>query len=1005
MTDYQKYSRYTVDTVKAVDIRLIIPGCNTHKTTQEIECPHCHGKKFSVTTKGKLNFAKCWQCDFQLSGPLQAYAHYNNLDMKRDYIQIIEGVAAEAHLSIIPEETVRRDTIKKTKDRVGKSFCGKQLEGSGLTVEDVMATVVDDNQEFITSPFRSGTFGTGFSIDDKGDDMLIAYYDLHGRPVMYSVQGSKTLRRYVRVRYANPDIHVGKDGSTMKYQTPSGAPAQVYIPEKIRRLYKQKAHIETLFLQEGEKKAEKACKHGMLSLGLQGIMNIGSKEQGIIQAIFDVVKTCSVRHIVLVMDSDWNDLSRNITVGDRVDKRPISFAAAVIKFQQYVKTFHNAELNVDAWWGHVNVNEHGDKGVDDLLVGSLLGNESELMTDIEHTMNTHDGRGKWLDLHKITTLSDAKIRDFWHLNDRQAFFEAHKERLSDIPSFKLGGVRYHVENGQMVPISRYSSDVDIFSIEKDSKDNDKVVLNYTETFKFLAASGFYRLRNSEEAASGYDFIRIDDGIIDRSAPYELRDFILQYILTNIKSPLVHEYFNSKLDTLLPDKKLERLELRTDNFNHFESGIQRTYYNNGQVEITSSSITPNLPITDVWRSRIVARNFKRIVVIKSITKVGDTYYWELTEDGQKCEFLQYLINTSNNYYTHDAPRETTDQENIEWIQHIVNKVTAIGFLLSDWKYPSDRQAVVVQDHRISEVGQAWGGAGKSVLGTALGKVVAQFFINGQDFNSNDEFILSGVTKATRNIFIDDVRTNFDFKNIFNWITGPMPINPKGKERYTISVEDSPKVLLTTNHAIKSADEGSVKRRIAYVEFSSWYNQDHAIIDDFHHMFFDDWDEYQWALFDNLMAECVMYYLRSFEEIWHREGRGVVPPPMKNIELRTLRQAMGETFLAWAEEYFDPTGANLNERRERKEMWNAFLEYAGGMNGHGITRTNFRRKVESYCKFKGYDFNIAKPNDENVCYADWKPLHPEETFLGGDDKSGGKEYMTVYSPELEKTKRPF
>lgn len=1005
MTDYQKYSRFTVNTVKSVDIRLIIPGCNTHKTTQEIECPHCHAKKFSVTTKGKLNFAKCWKCDFQLSGPLQAYAHYNNLDMKRDYIQIIEGVAAEAHLTIIPEETVRRDTIKKTKDRVGKSFCGKQLEGSGLTVEDVMASVVDDNQEFITSPFRSGTFGPGFSIDDKGDDMLIAYYDLHGRPVMYSVKGSKTLRRYVRVRYANPDIHVGKDGSTMKYQTPSGAPAQVYIPEKIRRLYKQKAHIETLFLQEGEKKAEKACKHGMLSLGLQGIMNIGSKEQGIIQAIFDVVKTCTVRHIVLVMDSDWNDLSRNITVGDRVDKRPISFAAAVIKFQQYVKTFHNAELNVDAWWGHVNVNEHGDKGVDDLLVGSLLGNEPELMTDIEHTMNTHNGRGKWLDIHKITTLSDSKIRDFWHLNDRQAFFEAHKEHLSDIPSFKLGGVRYHIENGQMVPISRYSSDVDIFSIEKDSKDNDKVVLNYTETFKFLAASGFYRLRNSEEAASGYDFIRIDDGIIDRSAPYELRDFILQYILTNIKSPLVHEYFNSKLDTLLPDKKLERLELRTDNFNNFESGVQRTYYNNGQVEITSSSITPNLPITDVWRSRIVARKFKRIVVIKSITKVGDTYYWELTEDGKKCEFLQYLINTSNNYYTHDAPRETTDQENIEWIQHIVNKVTAIGFLLSDWKYPSDRQAVVVQDHRISEVGQAWGGAGKSVLGTALGKVVAQFFINGQDFNSNDEFILSGVTKATRNIFIDDVRTNFDFKNIFNWITGPMPINPKGKERYTIAVEDSPKVLLTTNHAIKSADEGSVKRRIAYVEFSSWYNQDHAIIDDFHHMFFDDWDEYQWALFDNLMAECVMYYLRSFEEIWHREGRGVVPPPMKNIELRTLRQAMGETFLAWAEEYFDPTGANLNERRERKEMWNAFLEYAGGMNGHGITRTNFRRKVESYCKFKRYDFNIAKPNDENVCYADWKPLHPEETFLGGDDKSGGKEYMTVYSPELEKIKRPF
>lgn len=667
------------------------------------------------------------------------------------------------------------------------------------------------------------------------------------------------------------------------------------------------------------------------------------------------------------------------------------------------------QLNIDAWWGHVNQNEHGDKGVDDLLVGSLLGREHELMEDIDRTMHSHDGRGTWLDIHKITGISDAKIRDFWHLNDRQAFFEAHRERLAEIPTFKLGGVRYKVEEGVMVPISRYSSEVDIFSIEKDSKDNDKVALNYTETYRFLSASGFYRLRNSDEAASGYDFIRIDDGIVDRCAPYELRDFILQYIMTNIKSPLVHEYFNSKLDVLLPDKKLERLEMRTDNFNHFEPDVQRTYYNNGQVEITSHSITPGQPISDVWRSRIIPRNFRRVEIIKSITKVGDNFYWELTEDGKKCEFLQYIINTSNNYFTSENQRETTEDENLEWMHHIVNKITSIGFLLTDWKYPSDRQAVVVQDHRISEVGQAWGGAGKSVLGNAISKVINQFFINGQDFNPNDEFILSGVTKATRNIFIDDVKTNFEFKNIFNWITGQMPVNPKGKDRFTLPAEDSPKILLTTNHAIKGADEGSVKRRIAYVEFSSWYNQDHAIIDDFHHMFFDDWDEYQWTLFDNFMAECVMYYLRSFEQIWYREGRGAVPPPMKNIEKRTLRQYMSEVLLQWAEEYFDPSGDHLNQRIVRREMFISFLEYAGGPNGHGVTRTNFKKKIIAYCRYKGYDFNINKPievaPDIKHYYKEWKAAHPEESFIGDDDKSASVEYFTVYSPDKHKEDKPF
>ncbi|MDE7397031.1 MAG: hypothetical protein K2M98_04825, partial [Muribaculum sp.] len=684
-------------------------------------------------------------------------------------------------------------------------------------------------------------------------------------------------------------------------------------------------------------------------------------------------------------------------------------SAASDVYNRQVATFHNLGLNIDVWWAHVNKNENGDKGVDDLLVGSLLNRESELMEDIDKTMHSHDGRGKWLDIHKITALSDAKIRDFWHLNDRQAFFSAHKERLAEIQVFKLGLIRYKIENEALIPISRYSSNTDIYSIETDSKENKKVVLSYTETFRFLEASGFYRLRNSDDPTSGYSFIHIDDGIIDFTSTYQLRDFVVQYVMTNVKDQLVREFFKGMIDVLLPDKKLERLEMRSDNFNNFEPNVQRTYYNNGQVEITARSIIPGKVISDVWRSRIVPRNFKRIPLIKTITKIGDRYYWDLTADGEKCEFLQYLINTSNNYFTHDNQRDISEDEDAEWRHHIVNKITTIGYLLTDWKYPSDRQAVVVQDHRISEVGQAWGGAGKSVLGTAIGKVISQFYINGPDFSGGDEFILSGVTKATRNIFIDDIKPNFDFKAVFNWITGPMPVNPKGKDRYTIAVEDSPKLLLTTNHAIRGADEGSVKRRIAYMEFSSWYDQDHALIDDFHHMFFDDWDEYQWNLFDNLMAECVMYYLRSFEEVWYREGRGAVPPPMKNIEKRTLRQFMSEVFLQWADEFFDPSGNNLNRRISRKDMFLAFLEFAGGPSGHNVTRSNLKKKIVAFCKYKGYDFNIDKPIETasgiKVYYADWKKDNPDDSFVGGDDKSAGVEYFTVFSADKYKLENPL
>ncbi len=176
-----------------------------------------------------------------------------------------------------------------------------------------------------------------------------------------------------------------------------------------------------------------------------------------------------------------------------------------------------------------------------------------------------------------------------------------------------------------------------------------------------------------------------------------------------------------------------------------------------------------------------------------------------------------------------------------------------------------------------------------------------------------------------------------------------------------------------------------------------------------MFFDDWDEYQWTLFDNFMAECVMYYFRSLEQVWYREGRGAVPPPMRNIELRTLRQYMSEVFLQWAEEFYDPSGSHLNARINRKELFMSFLDYAGGPNGHGVTTSNFKKRLQAFCKYKDYDFNIEKPieiaPDVKVYYNEWKKSHPDEPFIGGDDKSNSQEYCTVYSAEKYKADHPF
>ncbi|MDE6553343.1 MAG: hypothetical protein K2K98_10405 [Muribaculaceae bacterium] len=660
-------ARYSDLTIKSVndnaDIRDFIPGADQSKTKQNIDCPFCGAKKkFGITHNSRYNSAKCFVCKEGFSNPIAAYMHFQGYG-KDKYPLAIEEVAKMARVNIQTEDEERGQILHNASDRIKGSFCSKQLEESGLKIQDVMATVSDGKHISEESPFQPGTFGPGFTIDPKGSDMLIRYYDLHGRPVKYTAKGSATPKIYARVRYFNPDLHL-VGGKPMKYQTPTGAPSKAYIPQYIREKFQAKDEIETLFLQEGEKKAEKACKHGMPSIGIQGINNIGTIEAGLLQDIQDVIKVCQVQNVVLMMDSDWDDLHRNITVGDRVDKRPNSFASAVVKFKQFMNSLRNINIEVETWWGHVNAdNPFCDKGIDDLLCNTLKAREKDLMADACAAMNATNGAREFVTIRKISTMTDMKIRDLWSLGDHQAFYSRHRKQLSEIPSFRIGGVRYKVENDKIVPVSRYSSDADIFSITENSKGEKKVSLNYKETMQFLGDSGFKRMLDSDISTSDYELVQIDDGIVDRIPAFRVRDFIRQHILEYTKDSLVHEFFYAKLDSLLQDKKLEGLPIVIDEFSTVEPFVQRTYYNNGQVEITASSITPGKAINNVWRSRIVPRNFQRVPVIEEISKVGSCYTIRLSEAAEKCEFLTYLRNTSNNYYPHNAPREVTDLKSI------------------------------------------------------------------------------------------------------------------------------------------------------------------------------------------------------------------------------------------------------------------------------------------------------------------------------------------------------
>ena len=381
------------------------------------ECPCCHANAM-VVTPGKGFY--CHSCN-TFKGKT-AY-HYLTQGLGKTTTEAVEELAH--HLNIFVEYEEYERPIQ-TKRRGSDEFCSRMLKSSGLTREDVKARVYVNPGDDSTRDFE--TFQSGIMTPKgdlvAGDDAVIYYYDLEGRPVTYTPEGDKEgrPRQYYRVRYQFPEMHKDKkEGKPMKYRTPYGAPAFIYYPQAIRKAYQAQTPIETLYVQEGEKKAEKATKHGIPSVAVSGIQNIAQKGK-LPEDLVKLIEVCKVKEVIFLLDSDCMDLSHELRVDVPIEKRPKNFFYAVRNFRDYFNALARSQrLYVEILFGYVLKNEANDKGIDDLLANTLKKDPGALAKDIADARNRKPMTGSYVQLYKISTYSDNKLMELWHLQAPKDF--------------------------------------------------------------------------------------------------------------------------------------------------------------------------------------------------------------------------------------------------------------------------------------------------------------------------------------------------------------------------------------------------------------------------------------------------------------------------------------------------------------------------------------------------------------------------------------------------------
>lgn len=964
------------------------------------ECPFCHAKKLNVSES--KNVWKCFKCEQAGKGAVSFLMNAQNME----YVPAIKYLGDLYNISTNENAKAKAKTKKKT-------FRDLQLSASGITNDDQKWTLPKDKDTTkIIDRYQSASLDKWSNIV-PGDDMVMTYIDLQGEITTFQPSGKGKERPLYRVRWQVPGNHLDKSGNPIKYQSPYQSGSHLWLTNKVIRQFQRGSKIKRLFIQEGEKKADKATKHGLISVGIMGINNI-SMNHTMPHDFQRLLNTCQIEEVVFVLDADYHELSSSLD--KNVESRPKQFLSAVRKFRDYFYQFQATGIKVKIYLAYIKPNDFNSKGIDDLLM-TMMGEEELLKDDFDKAMLHPDGKGERIDCIEITAKSEHQLREMFSLHSKEAFLNYHKTELVKRGVFKYHNVsyRYDEEKDEFVLDQPLLPDEEYWEDESYTTSTGRPVkklsFSYANCYHFLRNRGYGRFQIGDNAR--YRFVHLEKNIVKEVETFQIKDYLIQFTEAIDKKDVLEMLYRGAKMYVGPDS-LSNLKYVSPDFHESGNGLQYLYFKNEFWRITDEGVKA-LPIDQldkaVWSDNILdfkAECHKPLLTItqidqefiesidkedrKKMMQHYGKYQVEISEAAEQSDFFVYLHHTSNFFFYPEASKRSKQgmfglkssgeffedlSNQLEVNQHLLSKMTAIGYLLHHYRDSSTQKAVVAMDGKLSEVGQSNGRTGKSILGDALEKMLPTVTIPGKKNKlTEDDFLFSKVDERTRLVFIDDARTNIDFEFFFPMITGRLDVNRKGKDAFSLTGKDVPKLLITTNHAL-NGEGSSFNDRQHLIAFSDWYSDEYKPVDDFGKLFFDEWDHDQWNRFYNLMAECLKLYFQL----------GLVPAPDKRLEQRRLRQAVGEAMIDWADMYYDEKGNNINKRLERASVYRSFIDAYPKQKMY-VDAVKFKRKLKAYCNYAGLEFNPGYPSKKNA-------------KAGGDCKSNGVEYFIVandnYDPE--------
>lgn len=454
--------------------------------------------------------------------------------------------------------------------------------------------------------------------------------------------------------------------------------------------------------------------------------------------------------------------------------------------------------------------------------------------------------------------------------------------------------QYAIDEQTFDEIKQDTDNDDFWAYDK----NDKVKIVPNKFNNFLMRNGFrkhYRTNDDKPI-----LVRVISNKVELTNTSKIKDFTLRYLF-DLNELDVWNYiasfqnlFSENYLNMLDDIELIMLKDKRD----------KTYiaYENGILEITKheKKLIDYIDIDGyIWRSHIIEREY-------------------VDQENTDNDYKQFIYNISK--------KEPLPME------------CAIGYLVNTYKNRSNNKAVILNDETISQNPE--GGTGKGLFFQGIQHIRKTKIIDGKKYNNKSQYQNQAVDLDDKIIVFDDVPKNYDFESEFSLITEGLTIRKLYQNEIKLSVQESPKVAITTNYAIRGQGNAHDRRRHE-LEVAQHYNGDKTPFDEFGRELFEEWERNDWIRFDNYMVFCVQQFLKH----------GLIKQDTKNLKIRKFISETSHEFYDFCEN----GGVIINEYNFKDEVYNNMInEYEDYRNYKWFTRRLLHSWVEKYAKFKGYDF---------------------------------------------------